>query len=245
MRFRFSFLSVGAFTVCSLICLFIAQTHEAGAQDKEIIVEGRVYDIEYPKLSLEHLMIISRQKNRGIFADSDNRFSIKIQSNDTLLISASGYELKKISFRDSMPRERYIVNIPVKKLVVELKGITIDRKRELKEIEDDIAKLGYSPKDFRLHGTDAWMSPITALYEEFSKKARARRQVAEWMNRDNRNTLLKELFRYYERAGLMQLPEDRYDDFITYLNFTDEQLQRFSQYDLAVYIRNRYYHFAR
>lgn len=245
MRFRFAFFSMCISPVYGLIFLFMLRASGVTAQEREITVEGRVYDTEYPKLSLEHLMIISRQKNRGIFADSDNRFSIKIQSNDTLWISASGYELKKISFRDSMPRDRYIVNIPVKKLVVELKGITIDRKRELREIEEDIGKLGYSPKDFRLHGTDAWMSPITALYEEFSKKARARRQVAEWMNRDNRNALLKELFRYYERAGLMQLPEERYDDFITYLNFTDEQLQRFSQYDLAVYIRNRYYHFGR
>ena len=228
-----------------LYLLIFVMLKPASLFAQEIIVEGRVYDADYPRVALAHLMIISKQNNRGIFADSDNRFLLRIRSDDTLLISASGYALKKVCFRDSMPRERYVVSIPVKKIAIELKGITIDRDRELKAIEEDIDKLGYSPKDFRLHGVNAWMSPITALYEEFNKKARARRQVAEWMNRDNRNALLKELFRYYERAGLMRLPEDRYDDFIVYLNFTDEQLQQLSQYDLAVYIKNRYYQFAR
>ena len=188
-------------------------------------------------------MIISQRSKQGVFGDTDNHFIISILPDDTLLISAAGYEMKKISFRDSLPRERYTIQIPVKKLAVELKGFTIDRKRELPEIERDISKLGYNPNDFRIHGSEAWMSPISALYSEFSKKERAKRQVAEWMNRDNRNALLKELFRYYERSGLMRLPEDRYDDFITFLHLTDDQLRAFSQYDLAIYIRKSYFAF--
>lgn len=214
----------------------------ARAQSK-ILVEGRVYDVEYPSFRVQHLMIISQRSKQGVFGDTDNHFSISILSDDTLLISAAGYEMKKISFRDSLPRERYTVQIPVKKLAVELKGFTIDRKRELPEIERDISKLGYNPNDFRIHGSEAWMSPISALYAEFSKKERAKRQVAEWMNRDNRNALLKELFRYYERSGLMRLPEDRYDDFITFLHLSDDQLRAFSQYDLAIYIRKSYFAF--
>jgi hypothetical protein len=214
----------------------------AMAQSK-ILVEGRVYDVEYPSFRVQHLMIISQHSKQGVFGDTENRFKIYILPDDTLLISAAGYEMKKVSFRDSLPRDRYNVQIAIRKLAVELKGFTIDRKRELPEIERDISKLGYNPNDFRIHGSEAWMSPISALYSEFSKKERAKRQVAEWMNRDNRNALLKELFRYYERSGLMRLPEDRYDDFIVFLHLTDEQLQAFSQYDLAIYIRKSYFAF--
>ena len=213
------------------------------AAQQKIEVEGRVYDVEFPAFRIQNLMIISQHNRKGVFGDTENRFKTIISPDDTLIITASGYEMKRISFRDSLPRDRYIINIPLKKLTVELKGFTVDRKRDLSSIEKDISELGYSPKDFKLHGSQAWMSPISALYSEFSKKEKAKRQVAEWMNRDNRNSLLKELFRYYERAGLMSLPEDRYDDFITFLNFSDEQLQAFNQYDLAVYIRQRYYAF--
>jgi hypothetical protein len=225
-----------------LLLLQLLPVNPASAQSK-ILIEGRVYDVEYPSFRVQHLMIISQRSKQGVFGDTDNHFSISILPDDTLLISAAGYEMKKISFRDSLPRERYTVQVPVKKLAVELKGFTIDRKRELPEIERDISKLGYNPNDFRIHGSEAWMSPISALYSEFSKKERAKRQVAEWMNRDNRNALLKELFRYYERSGLMRLPEDRYDDFITFLHLTDDQLRAFSQYDLAIYIRKSYFAF--
>jgi hypothetical protein len=225
-----------------LLLLLLLPVNPASAQSK-ILIEGRVYDVEYPSFRVQHLMIISQRSKQGVFGDTDNHFIISILPDDTLLISAAGYEMKKISFRDSLPRERYTIQIPVKKLAVELKGFTIDRKRELPEIERDISKLGYNPNDFRIHGSEAWMSPISALYSEFSKKERAKRQVAEWMNRDNRNALLKELFRYYERSGLMRLPEDRYDDFITFLHLTDDQLRAFSQYDLAIYIRKSYFAF--
>ena len=210
---------------------------------KKIIVEGRAYDVEYPSFRVQHLMIISTKTRQGVFGDTDNYFKVTISQDDTLTFSASGYALAKISFRDSLPRERYTVQIPLYKLAVELRGFTIDRKRDLPQIEKDISRLGFNQNDFRLHGSDAWMSPISALYSEFSKKERAKRQVAEWINRDNRNDLLKELFRYYERAGLMQLPEDRYDDFISFLHLTDAQLQAFTQYDLAVYIRKSYFAF--
>lgn len=206
-------------------------------------VEGRVYDPQNPNFRIEHLMVISQKSNKGVFSDVENRFSISISKEDTLLISASGYERKKVCLKDSSFRETYNLMIPLKKLSVELKGFTIDRQRDLQAIEKDISKLGYNPNDFRIHGAEAWMSPIDALYSEFSKRERAKRQVAEWMNRDNRNALLKELFRYYERAGLMQLDEEQYDDFILFLNFTDQQLQAFSQYDLAVYVRQRYFAF--
>lgn len=215
----------------------------AGWGQKNILVEGRAYDVEYPSFRLQHLMIISQKTHKGFFADADNYFKITISQEDTLTITAAGYAMTKISFRDSLPRERYSVQVPLYKLAVELKGFTIDRKRDLPEIEKDISKLGFNANDFRLHGSEAWMNPIDAMYSEFSKKERAKRQVAEWINRDNRNALLKELFRYYERAGLMELPEDRYDDFIAFLHLSDDQLKSFTQYDLAVYIRKSYFAF--
>ena len=225
------------------LLLVLAGLPVAAQGQKKITVEGRAYDVDYPSLRVQHLMIISAKTRQGIFGDTENYFKITINQDDTLTISAAGYALAKISFRDSLPRERYTVQIPLYKLAVELRGFTIDRKRDLPQIEKDIGRLGFNQNDFRLHGSEAWMSPISALYSQFSKKEKAKRQVAEWINRDNRNDLLKELFRYYERAGLMELPEDRYDDFIEFLHLTDDQLKAFSQYDLAVYIRKSYFAF--
>lgn len=232
-RFRLIFIAVA-----SAASLFFV-TSAVHAQ--RISVSGRVMDAESPQLLLEQVMVINLRTQAGVFADAGNRFTISAEKNDTIIVTALGYSPGKLSFRDSALHEHYEIIVPLKRISIYLKEATIFVPRSLNRIEEDFSKLGYDARDFRLSGVNAWQSPVTSLYQEFSRKERSRRRVAELMNDDRRRELLREVLENYSRSGLISLPYNEYNAFIDYLGLNDFLLKTFSQYELALYIKNKYY----
>jgi hypothetical protein len=91
-----------------------------------------------------------------------------------------------------------------------------------------------------LSGINAAASPITFLYQQFSKVERSKRQVAYLENEDRKRELLKELFRLYVDYEIIVLNDEQFDDFITYLNVSDDFLKNSSQYDFLIYVKDRF-----
>ena len=112
-------------------------------------------------------------------------------------------------------------------------------ERTLKEIEKDIAELGYNERDYRLYGVDALQSPITFLYQAFSKRERSKRKVAELINEERKRDLLKELLHLYVEYDIINLSDEAFDEFIDFVNVPDSTIQGLSQYDFLVYIKRK------
>jgi hypothetical protein len=83
---------------------------------------------------------------------------------------------------------------------------------------------------------DALNSPITFLYERFSKYGRNKAKLADLKNLEQKKDLLKELFRIYVKTDIMDLDESEFDDFILFMNLSDDFIKNSSQYDLTQYI---------
>ena len=213
------------------------------AQQKNISVQGKAMDQEFPALRLEQVMVINLRTQQGIFAHPDNSFSVQAEKNDTLIVTALGYRAHKICFRDSAQETTFKIIVPLQKLSITLEEATVFIPRSLSRIEEDIKKLGYNAKDYKLSGVNAWQSPITALYEAYSRKERSKRKVAEMMNEDRRRELLREVLANYSRSGLIRLRYNEYNAFIDYLALNDFMLQSMSQYEMAVYIKRKYYNY--
>jgi hypothetical protein len=212
------------------------------AQDGMLHIRGKAIDAEQPQLRLEQVMIINLRTQSGFFTGPDNRFETDIRMTDTLIITASGYSMRKVCFRDSAHTD---VMISLQRLRYELREATVFAPRDLNRIEQDIMRLGYRKRDYMLSGVDAWNHPLTALYQEFSRKERSKRKVAELMNEDRRRELLREVLANYARAGLIDLQYREYDRFIDYLGLSDFLLKSFSQYELAVYVKEKFYSYNR
>ena len=207
---------------------------------QEIIsLQGRVQDTQYQDLYLENIMIINLRTQQGVFAGNNNSFKINIERNDTLIISATGYSLKRVCFRDSSQSQGKIFTIQMKRLSVQLKEVTIFQQREWKAIENDLQTLGYKESDYKLTGVEAWQSPVTALYQAFSRKERSKRKVAELMNDDLRKSLLMEIIHIYIKNKMIELSDDQMENFINFIALNDEALKNMSQYDLAIFIKDR------
>lgn len=206
-----------------------------------ITINGQAYDKE-SKLPLAKLMVINKRTNLGTFADAEGKFSITAMQSDTIMLSALGFKLKKICLKDSTAKKQYYINIPLEKLYFTLKEISVFASRNLNEIQKDIDKLGIK-KTYTANGIDAIESPITYLYERFSKFARSKQKVAEWENEDFKRDILKDLFRLYIKHEIIDLSEEEFDAFIKYLNLSDEFIQNATQLELTMAIKGKFENF--
>ena len=185
-------------------------------------------------------MVINRTTQQGFFAGANGQFTVSCQKNDTILIASTGYHTFRICYKDSADKQDFFVRLYMHKLSVQLKEVEIIANRDIESIERDIQKLGYKKSDYMVSGVDAFNSPITFLYQAFSKRERAIRDIAEKRNEDRKRDLLKELLSRYVAYDVIQLNDEEFDDFIKFCNVPDEFMKQSTQYEFILYIKKKY-----
>lgn len=204
-----------------------------------VTVRGQVYDLR-DSAAMPAPLVLNKRTGTGSSAAMGATFSIAGLKTDTFLITAGGYEVVRICFRDSALKSVYNVRIGLTLKPNVLNPVAIYPVKDLEEIRKERENLGVEQTRSTSGVTDAVASPITYMYERFSREGKSRAAVAFMENEDRKRDVLKDLFRTYERAGVIDLGEEEYDSFINYLNMPDEFLRTASEYDLAVMIRQRF-----
>lgn len=209
------------------------------AQREYVKVKGSVVDKETGAI-LVTIMAVDRDSGSGTFGNGNGEFVLNIAKGDTLLVGAIGYET--VLFGIPTDYEGAVMNktFYLDKLLVILPTVSIIPERDLEEIQDDIEELGYNKNDYQISGIDAFVSPITFLYQQFSKREASIRKKAELENEDRKRDLLKELFEKYVDYDIIQLENAEFDDFIDYCNVSEYFLKNSSQYDFLVHIKRRF-----
>ena len=86
-------------------------------------------------------------------------------------------------------------------------------------------------------------SPITALYQAFSKKEQNKRWIAEQNYKDDQRRVVKELLRTYIAYDIIELDEEEFDNFIAFLNVNEDFLKTATEMELITFIKDKYEHF--
>ena len=189
---------------------------------------------------MDDLMIINLNTGQGVFGKADGTFLVHAGRTDTILVASTGYEYKRITVYDSLPKSSYHLEVPLTRLNVNLREVVIFSARDLEKIYSDIEKLGYNKREMQIGGADALNSPITFLYQEFSKYEQLRRHNAERINNDKRRNLLKELLASYVASDIFYLDAGEFDDFVDYCNVPEHFMKSATQYDFCVYIKYKF-----
>ncbi|HRE24359.1 MAG TPA: hypothetical protein PLO98_08830 [Bacteroidia bacterium] len=224
------------FKICALAILYFC-VDAIQAQTIHVVASVKGNDATLPVVGL---MIVNKSTGTGFFSPDNNFFSAAFNKSDTIMVNATGYSVKKICFNDSLVKDTFRIAIILEKPIVTLKPVTIIPPRELEVIQKDIEKLGYKKEDYMVTGIDAFESPITFLYQSFSKRERAKRDIAQKKNEDNKRKLLKELFRKYVDFDIMNLSEDQFDNFIDFINVDDNFLKNSTQYDFILFVKRKF-----
>jgi hypothetical protein len=225
-----------------LLILAVCPTANAVAQTDSlahpITIKGMVRD-EFGQ-PISNVIIINKRTRSGVFGKADGSFSLQCDRPDTVVITSLGFHPRSLCFVDSLGKTVFNAEIYLDTRTYRLASVEVFAQRDLEKIQEDIEKLGYDEDDYMLSGINAVRSPITFLYQQFSRKERSKRLVAEMENEDRKRELLKELFQHYVDYDIINLNNDQFDEFITYLNVSDEFLLTSTQYDFLIYVKDRF-----
>jgi hypothetical protein len=210
----------------------------------QVVVSGKVRSDERDRVYYD-LMIVNKRTHTGIFGNPDGSFSVKAIAGDTLMFGAIGLQTKNVLIPDSLSLDSIRIDVRLRPLSVALRAVEVLPERTIKAIEKDIAELGYNERDYRLYGVDAFQSPITFLYQAFSKRERSKRLVAELKNEERKRALLKELLHLYVEYDIINLSDEAFDEFIDFVDVPEATLKGLSQYEFLVYIKRKYELFSR
>ncbi|MDZ4845526.1 MAG: hypothetical protein SH857_08255 [Chitinophagales bacterium] len=226
----------------SVICLLliICATFTSFAQDSTILVKGTV--VQHPAIGFGDFIIVNLTTGRGEFGKSDGTFEIKIKPKQDIRVSCLGFKTVTVSFRDSVYKPIYHVRVEMKQLTIQFdKPVIIRPQPTYKDLEEAREKIGtteYEP--IIASPVDAFSSPITALYQKFSRKEQEKREYVELMNQKQLEQALKDITRYHIDSGLFELEEDEIVLFISTCPLEQDFVKYASLYEVSIALQNCY-----
>lgn len=205
---------------------------------QSITVKGKIYEENGQPIS--NIVIINQRTKSGAFGKPGGVFEITCEKTDTLTLTSLGYFSRSVCMKDSVFKSIYHVELFLEPRSYTLPQAEIFAPRDLETINKEIQSLGFNEEDYMLSGLNAVQSPITFLYQSLSRKEQSKRMVAELENNDRRVELLKELFHHYVDYQIIELNAEEFDEFIRFINVSDEFLKTTSQYDFLIFVKERF-----
>ena len=224
------------------ILFFVIPFINFGQKCERVLLTGQVID-SMGIQSFYNLMIVNRNTGQGVFGQPNGYFSAYTKNNDSISISVKGYMIYgfrvKADSNCQSKQKIYLVQKPQ-----ELTEMIIKPLKTLSEIREEREALAM--RETRLvTGVELLQSPITALYQAFSKKEQNKRWIAEQEYKDNKRKVVQELLRLYVASDIIELNEDEFDDFISFLNLSENFLKTSTEMELYLFIKDKYDHFKR
>jgi hypothetical protein len=214
------------------IFYFFIFVQQATAQSQRKYIVGRVVDPENLK-GVDRASVMNMSTRHLVKTNESGRFSILAGEGDSLIVTSLTHGRNGISYDGTM-------NEPViysRKLIkaIELPEVKIRGKRE-EQLEKEIREILAEPeRTTKLSGDRAMeliQSPISLLYEAFSRRAKSDRKVLVLMQQDRRRKLAE--FRQSMIAGrATNLRGDELERFMTFCDFREDFLLTSSEYQLT------------
>lgn len=207
---------------------------------EQVLLKGKVKDTIRPQ-GFYNMMVVNRTTGKGVFGQPNGSFSTYATSGDSITISVKNYPLIQMTVvADS--NCQCIHTFYIEGNVQEVAEVIVKPLKTLEQIREERESLALR-ETRQVTGIEVLQSPITALYQAFSKKEQSKRKVAEMEYADDQREVVKELLRLYVAYDVVNLTEDDFDEFIFFLNVNPDFLRTASEYELIDFIKGKYEHF--
>ena len=210
----------------------------------QVTVSGTVRDKENGR-PLPYAFVIIQRTQNGVFCDQRGKFSMQVQPTDSLLFSITGYQFTKVLLGDSVRKSEYNLNVSLILKPVKLRTFEVKAPKTFDQILADLEKAEKTKVHHTTSVGNAIESPITFLYMQFSREGKSIRKISELRAEDAKQALIKELFTRYMLAYIIDLDEKDMDDFIAFSGLTNTYNLFDTEYELVVYVKNRFVDYKR
>ncbi len=207
---------------------------------EKVLLQGKVIDTLFPQY-FYNFMIVNRTKGKGVFGQPNGSFSLFVNNKDSINLSIKGYPI--IGFRVIADSNcQFNVKEYIERIATNIQEVVIHPLKSLEQIKEERSSLAM--RETRMvTGIDALQSPITALYQAFSKKEQNKRWIAEQEFKDNQRQVVKELLRLYVSYDIIELTEEQFDEFISFLNIDIDFFKTATEMELVTFVKDKYEHF--
>ena len=186
-------------------------------------------------------MVINRTSGQGVFGHPNGTYSVYANEGDLIALSVKGYPVINFTvLADNNCQDKGIFHL--KNKIQEVQEVVVRPLKTLNEIKEEREALAM--RETRMvTGIEVMQSPITALYQAFSKKEKNKRWIAEQEYKDDQRRIVKELLRTYVAYKVIELTEEEFDDFIAFLNVDEAFLKTASEMELITFIQDKFEHY--
>lgn len=210
------------------------------AQCEQVFISGKVLDTMRQQ-NFFNLMVINKTTGRGVFGQPNGHFSVYARPGDRIALSTKGYPVYEFVAKPDdncqCKVEAYIERLPQ-----EVQEIVVRPLKTLEQIKEEREALALR-ETRTVTGVNVLQSPITALYQAFSKKEQNKRWIAEQQYKDDQRRIVQELLRLYVAFDIIELSETEFDAFITFLNLDEQFIKTASEMELILFIKDKYEHY--
>lgn len=126
-------------------------------------------------MPMPFVYIINKATGNGTMSDNAGNFYLRAKENDTLVVSFVGYVRLKLPVAKLKTNANGEVKIVMKKIIYGLGPVTVTAFK-IKPYERE--KMQKVIQEAKIKPVDAMSSPITALYNQFSKRGKEQRKLA-------------------------------------------------------------------
>ena len=207
---------------------------------ESVFVNGRVIDSLRPQ-SFYNLMVVNKTLGKGVFGQPNGSFYTYAEERDSIVLSVKGYP-KATFIVEPDSNCQFHIEAFIERPPQVFDEVIIKPLKSLEKIKEERASLAL--RETRMvTGVEVLQSPITALYQAFSRKERNKRWIAAQEFKDNKARVVRELLSLYVVYDIIELEADEFDLFIQFLNINDDFLKTATEMELVLFIKDKYEHF--
>ena len=188
-------------------------------------------------------MVVNRSTGIGVFGQPNGSFYVYVSNGDSISISVKEYTTVNIVIKadsNCQVRKQFIIE----RKPQEIQEVIIKPLKTLEQIKEERENLALR-ETRQVTGLEVLRSPITALYQAFSKREKNKRWIAEQEFKDDQRKIVRELLHLYVAYDIIELSEEDFDAFIYFLNVNDSFLKTASEMELITFIQDKFDHFKR
>jgi hypothetical protein len=227
-----------------LFCIVLALFAQEAFSQKcdKVLFTGKVIDTLRPQ-NFYNLMVVNRSTGIGVFGQPNGSFYVYVSNGDSISISIKEYTTVNIVIKadsNCQVRKQFIIE----RKPQEIQEVIIKPLKTLEQIKEERENLALR-ETRQVTGLEVLRSPITALYQAFSKREQNKRWIAEQEYKDDQRKIVRELLHLYVAYDIIELSEEDFDAFIYFLNVNDSFLKTASEMELITFIQDKFDHFKR
>jgi hypothetical protein len=207
----------------------------------QVLFTGKVQDTLRPN-TFYNLMVINRTTGRGAFGQPNGTFSVYASNGDSISLSITGYpavHTRVVADSNCQFKQSFIIEGNPQ----EFDPVVVRPLKSLQEIKEERQALAMR-ETRTVTGVEMLQSPITALYQAFSKKERTKRWIAEQEHKDSQLNIVRELIRTYVAYDVIELNDEEFEEFIYFLNMDEQFLKTASEMELITFIQDKFQHYT-